>query len=194
MPILLLKLADSSGINTAGTGIGHDLIATLDNDTRRYFVLNEFYEAELDSYQKGAVKFQLPELEAGPHTLNIKAWDVMNNSSETDISFIVGKDDELELSHVLNYPNPFSTRTQFWFTHNQPFKDLKVMIQIFTMSGRLIKTLKSTINTPGNRSSELEWDARDEFGDKLGRGVYFYKLRVVSGEHHKEVIEKLFIF
>lgn len=193
-PILILKLADSSGINTAGTGIGHDLVATLDNDTRRYFVLNDFYETELDSYQLGTVKFQLPELEAGPHTLNIKAWDVMNNSSETDINFIVGNVDELELSHVLNYPNPFSTNTQFWFTHNQPGRDLKVMIQIFTMGGRLIKTLKSTINTPGNRSVELEWDARDEYGDKVGRGVYFYKLRVVSGEHQKEVIEKLFIF
>ncbi len=193
-PILIVKLADSSGINTAGTGIGHDIIATLDEDTRRYFILNEFYEAALDSYQEGSVKFQLPELEAGPHTLKIKAWDVMNNSNETNIHFIVGKEEELELKHVLNYPNPFSTRTQFWFTHNQPGRDLKVTIQIFTLGGRLIKSLKSTINTPGNRSFELEWDARDEFGDKVGRGVYFYKLRVVSGVHQKEVIEKLFIF
>ena len=136
----------------------------------------------------------MPDLEAGPHTLKIKAWDVMNNSNETNIQFIVGKEEELELKHVLNYPNPFSTRTQFWFTHNQPGRDLKVTLQIFTMGGRLIKSLKSTINTPGNRSFELEWDARDEFGDKVGRGVYFYKLRVVSGSHHKEVIEKLFIF
>lgn len=193
-PILIVKLADSSGINTAGTGIGHDIIATLDEDTRRFFVLNEFYESALDSYQEGSIKFQLPELEAGPHTLKVKAWDVMNNSNETNIHFIVGKEEELELKHVLNYPNPFSTRTQFWFTHNQPGLDLKVTLQIFTMSGRLIKSLKSTINTPGNRSFELEWDARDEFGDKVGRGVYFYKLRVVSGVHHKEVIEKLFIF
>ncbi len=193
-PVLILKLSDSSGINTAGTGIGHDIIATLDEDTRRYFVLNEFYEAALDSYQEGTIKFQLPELEAGPHTLNIKAWDVMNNSNETNISFIVGKEDELEISQVLNYPNPFSTKTQFWFTHNQPGRELKVTLQIFTIGGRLIKTLKSTINTPGNRSLELEWDARDEYGDKVGRGVYFYKLRVVSGGLQKEVIEKLFIF
>ena len=66
-PILIVKLSDSSGINIAGTGIGHDLVATLDNDNRQYFVLNDFYEGDLDSYQKGVVRFQLPTLASGPH-------------------------------------------------------------------------------------------------------------------------------
>jgi hypothetical protein len=194
-PILILKLSDSSGINTAGTGIGHDIVATLDNDNRKFYILNDFYQSDLNSYQTGQVRFQLPELEPGPHTLKIKAWDVLNNSSEILLDFTVANDENLELTHVLNYPNPFTTHTQFWFEHNKPGQDLLVRIQIFSLSGRAIKILERTINTPGNRSSELEWDGRDEYGDKIGRGVYFYKLSVTApGKLKKEKIEKLVIF
>ena len=193
-PILLVKLTDSSGINTAGTGIGHDIVATLDNDNRRFFILNDFYQGDLNSYQKGVVRFQLPELEAGPHTLKIKAWDVLNNSNERILDFIVAKDEELELSHVLNYPNPFTTSTNFWFEHNKPGQPLQVQLQIMTITGRTVKTFSRTITTEGNRSAEMQWDGKDEFGEKLGRGVYLYKLRVTAPDKKKkEVIEKLVI-
>ena len=193
-PVLIVKLADSSGINTVGTGIGHDIVATLDNDNRKYFVLNDFYEGELNSYQKGIVRFQLPELEAGPHTLKIKAWDVLNNSNEAILDFIVAKDEELELSHVMNYPNPFTTSTNFWFEHNKPGQPLQVQIQIMTITGRTVKSFSRQITTDGNRSAEIQWDGKDDYGDKLGRGVYLYKLRVIAPDKRKkEVIEKLVI-
>src|SRR5690606_23116046 len=194
-PILIVKLADSSGINTVGTGIGHDIIATLDNDNRQFFVLNDYYRGELDSYQKGEVRFQLPGLEPGSHSLTIKAWDVMNNSNEVRLDFTVAKDEELEISHVLNYPNPFTTHTSFWFEHNKPGQELQVRVQIFTLTGKLIKTLKKTIITDGNRSSDLEWNGRDEYGDKIARGVYLYRLTVSApGKLKKERIERLVIF
>jgi len=194
-PVLIVKLSDSSGINTVGTGIGHDIIATLDNDNQQFFVLNDFYQGELDSYQRGEVRFQLPELTPGIHNLKIKAWDVMNNSNEVSLDFTVASDDDLELNHVLNYPNPFTTRTRFWFEHNKPGQELQVRVQIFTLSGKVIKTLKKTINTIGNRSSDLEWDGRDEFGDKIARGVYLYRLTVSApGRLKKERMEKLVIF
>ena len=65
--VLIVKLSDSSGINTMGAGIGHDIVATLDNDNNRFFLLNDFYQSDLDSYQSGSVRFQLPELAPGPH-------------------------------------------------------------------------------------------------------------------------------
>ena len=194
-PILIVKLSDSSGINIAGTGIGHDLVATLDNDNRQYFVLNDFYEGELDSYQKGVVHFQLPTLASGTHSLKIKAWDVVNNSSEYILEFSVANNEELVLNHVLNYPNPFTTKTQFWFEHNRPGQNLHVKVQIFTVAGKVVKTIKQTINDAGNRSCEVEWDGRDEYGDKLGRGVYLYRLTVITPEgKKKERIEKLVVF
>jgi flagellar hook assembly protein FlgD len=140
------------------------------------------------------VKFQLPDLEAGAHSLKIKAWDVLNNSSEAILDFTVAKNEELTLNHVLNYPNPFTTKTQFWFEHNKPGQDLQVRLQIFTLTGRVIKVIQKTINTPGNRSIELEWDGKDEYGDKIGRGIYLYKLSVTApGKLRKEKIEKLVI-
>lgn len=194
-PVLIVKLADSSGINTAGTGIGHDIVAILDNDNNKYFILNDFYEGELNSYQKGIVRFQMPELEPGAHSLKIKAWDVLNNSNEANLEFVVADDRELTLSHVLNYPNPFTDQTSFWFEHNLPGQDLVVNLQIFTLSGKLIKSIQKTINTTGNRSSDLIWDGRDEFSEKVGRGVYLYRLKVSSpGGIRKEKIEKLVIF
>ena len=193
-PVLLVKLADSSGINTAGIGIGHDIVATLDNDNRQYYILNDFYEGDLNSYQRGMIRFQLPELSPGPHSIKIKAWDVLNNSTEVLLEFSVANDEELELSHVLNYPNPFTTSTQFWFEHNKPGVPLQVQIQIMTISGRIIKTISQTIIPAGNRSAEIQWDGRDNFGEKPGRGVYIYKLRITSpGKKQKTVWEKLVI-
>ncbi|MEO8405452.1 MAG: type IX secretion system sortase PorU [Chitinophagaceae bacterium] len=194
-PILIVKLSDSSGINTAGTGIGHDIVATLDHDSRKFYILNDFYQGELNSYQSGQVRFQMPELEPGIHTLEIKAWDVLNNSNSVMLDFTVAKDEKLELSHVLNYPNPFTTHTQFWFEHNKPGQDLQVRLQIFSVAGRIIKMMEKTINTTGNRSSDLEWDGKDEYGDKVGKGVYLYRLSVTSPDKsRKEKIGKLVIF
>ena len=193
-PLLIVKLADSSGINTAGTGVDHDIVATLDNDNRQYFILNDFYQGDLNSYQHGVARFQLPELEPGPHSLRIKAWDVLNNSNETILEFIVAKDEELDISHVLNYPNPFTSNTSFWFEHNKPGQLLHVQLQVLTITGRVVKTFTRTIITEGNRSEEIQWDGRDDYGDKLGRGVYLYKLRVSDpGKGKKERIEKLVI-
>jgi hypothetical protein len=177
-PVLLLKLFDSSGINTGSSGIDHDIVATLDNNNNQYFILNNFYETELDSYQKGTVRFQLPTLAPGTHSLKIKAWDVVNNSSEYVLNFTVVHNEALTIDRVLNYPNPFTTHTAFWFEHNYPGVDLAAKVDVFTVSGKRIKTITQTINTPGNRSLELTWDGRDELGEKVGRGVYLYLLQV----------------
>ena len=194
-PVLLAHFTDSSGINTLGSGIGHDLTVMIDNDPTQLFVLNPYYEAEKDDFQRGRLRYQLPSLSPGSHVIRVKAWDVVNNSNEADLPFVVADDEELRLDHVLNYPNPFTTRTSFWFEHNKPGQDLMVRLQVFTLTGRVIKMMQKTINTSGNRSMELEWDGRDEFGDRVGRGVYLYRLTVTSPDRKKkEKIEKLVIF
>ena len=193
-PVLILKLQDSSGINILGTGIGHDLAVVLDDDPKKTFVLNRFYEAELDNYKKGVVRYQLPSISEGNHVLKIKAWDVANNSNEAILEFSVRKEENIILERVLNYPNPFTTHTNFWFEHNHPFEQLRVSVQIFTVTGKLVKTIAKTIFSEGNRSTELEWNGRDDYGDKLGRGVYIYILRVRTADGRSaEKIEKLLI-
>ena len=195
-PFLIANLYDENGINTS-SGIGHDITAVLDGDNSNTFKLNDYYEANLDDYQNGTLKFPLRDLEPGLHTITFKAWDVFNNPSSGEIEFnVIDQNQELSLSNVLNYPNPFVNYTEFWFNHNSS-DILDVNIQIFTVSGKLIKTLNGQTNTTGSSSlsRDIVWDGRDDFGDKLAKGVYVYKLKVRSLSTNKttQKIQKLVI-
>jgi hypothetical protein len=192
--VLIARLSDSSGINTTGTGIGHDITVVLDNDNRKVYKLNDFFESSVNSYQQGVVRFVLPALEEGYHTAKIKAWDVLNNSNEAFLDFRVEKKQGLAIDHVLNYPNPFTTKTTFWFEHNQPNEDLFLTVRIMTITGRTVKTIRNIINTSGNRSCEVEWDGKDDFSNKLARGVYIYSLLVKTRSGQSvAVLQKLVI-
>ncbi|WP_017257115.1 type IX secretion system sortase PorU [Pedobacter arcticus] len=181
-PILLVNLNDESGINTTGIGIGHDIVATLSSATMndKSIILNQYYQSSLDSYQAGTVKYPLNGLVPGLYTIKVKAWDVFNNSAEQLIDFEVKASEKLALSHVLNYPNPFSNRTSFQFEHNYPNESLEVQVNIRTITGRLIKTINQSIYTTGNRVDNIFWDAKDDFGEKVARGIYVYELKVRS--------------
>ncbi len=193
-PILIINLTDSSGINTIGTGIGHDITAILDGDDKNILKLNDFYEASQDNYQQGQIRYQLATLADGLHTLKIKAWDVFNNSTEIVLEFFVKKIQQLQISHVYNYPNPFTSKTTFWFEHNQPGQNLNVLINIFSVTGKLVHQIKRIINTPGNRSAEIEWDGKDLYSsEKLGRGVYIYRIIVTSNAGKAEATQKLYL-
>ena len=197
-PTLLAKMEDENGINTA-SGIGHDIVAIIDGDETNPVVLNDYYQTEVDDYKKGVLSFPFRDLEPGIHTLTLKAWDVYNNSSVSEIQFVVfDKDQELVINNVLNYPNPFVNYTEFWFNHNSS-EPLDVSIQIFTVSGKLVRTLNGQttggIKTTSSLSRDIIWDGRDDYGDKIGKGVYIYKLKVYSSFLNKKVekIEKLVI-
>ncbi len=193
-PILLSNLFDESGINTVGNGIGHDIVATIDENTPKAIILNDFYEAETDNFKAGSLNYQLSKLSNGTHSLKLKAWDVFNNSSEAYIDFVVSESANLALDHIFNYPNPFTTNTDFYFDHNMPSANLHVMINIFTVSGKIVKTLEADMNTTGYRSNPINWNGLDDYGDKIGKGVYVYKITVKTdtGEEISE-FEKLVI-
>jgi len=177
-PELLVYVSDTNGINTTGSSIGHDITAILDRNSNQTIVLNDYYEADTDSYQSGKIRYPLKSFEAGNHTLALKVWDVYNNSSEELIDFVVNTENELILRHVLNYPNPFTTHTQFFFEHNRPDQDLEVLIQVFTVSGKLVKTIEQYVPSSGYRTAPVDWDGLDDFGSRIGRGVYIYRVKV----------------
>ena len=179
-PILIAKLMDENGINTVGNGVGHDVLAILDGNTAKPIVLNDYYTSDLDSYQSGTIQYNFSKLDIGRHTLSLKVWDVNNNSSESHLEFFVQGKEELALDHVLNYPNPFTTKTEFYFEHNQVCRELETQIQIFTISGRIVKTLNQSVLTNGFRTAGIQWDGLDEFGDQLAKGVYIYRVKVKS--------------
>lgn len=193
-PKIYAKISDISGINTIGSGIGHDVVAVLDEDTKKPIILNDYYVSDLNTFQSGKIKYPFNKLPDGNHKLSLKVWDVQNNSSTSTLDFVVSSNAELALTHVLNYPNPFTTKTKFFIEHNQCCTTLKVMIQIYTITGKVVKSINQTINNEGFRFDGIEWDGKDEFGDKLARGVYIYRVSVSDGSKKKaDKIEKLVI-
>ncbi|WP_293890167.1 type IX secretion system sortase PorU [Flavobacterium sp.] len=193
-PFFLAKLEDEHGINTA-SGIGHDIVGILDGDETKPYIMNDYYQTELDDYTKGRVYFPLRNLAVGLHTITFKAWDVYNNPITSEIQFVVVGDENIALEHVLNYPNPFVSYTEFWFSHNRPFEPLDVQVQVMTITGKIVWTKNQTVTTDGFLSRDITWDGKDDFGDRIGKGVYVYKLTVKSTLSNKkaERIEKLVI-
>lgn len=193
-PILLAFLEDENGINTA-SGIGHDIIAILDGDETKPFILNDYYETEPNNFKKGRLRFPFRNLAVGLHTIELRAWDVYNNPLSIEIQFVVVSSEEITLTNVLNYPNPFVDYTQFWFTHNKPFEPLQVQVQVFTITGKVVWTKNEIITTEGFLSRNITWDGKDDFGDRIGKGVYVYKLSVQStlSNQKAEKYEKLVI-
>ncbi len=193
-PLFLAHLEDENGMNTA-SGIGHDMVAILDGDENNPIVMNEFYETEPNNFTKGFVNYPFSNLKEGLHTITFKGWDVYNNLATATLDFVVAADTGLVLDRVLNYPNPFVDYTEFWFQHNRPNETLQAQVQILTVSGKIVKTINQTIVSDGILSKDIKWDGRDDFGERIGKGVYIYRLKVkstVSGQQ-AEKIEKLVI-
>jgi hypothetical protein len=180
-PEIYVQLEDDNGINVAGTSIGHDLVAVLDDNTQNTYVMNDFYEASLNDFTKGEARFPLKDLEEGLHTVMVRAWDVANNPGEGYTEFVVATSEELAIRHVLNYPNPFTDKTCFSFEHNFANQPVEIQIQIFSISGRLVKTIQTEMVPSGYNlglSECIEWDGTGDYGAPLGKGVYVYRVSI----------------
>ncbi len=183
-PIFLAKLSDENGINISGTSIGHDLSANLDRDEQNPLIMNEYYEAALDDYTSGSIRFPMDQLEPGKHHIELTAWDNLNNSNSGILEFVVINGDGEGLQHVLNYPNPFSTSTEFMFEHDLAGSNISILIKIFSLSGKLLKTIDTYSQSTGFRESNIMWDGRDDFGNRLANGVYLYQVSI-----HDQMLE-----
>lgn len=181
-PTLLAKVSDDNGINPGGNGIGHDIIAFLDNDPSQRFILNNYFQSDLDNFKSGTVEFQLPRITPGNHTLSFKVWDIFNNSSLAELNFVVLSGNNLSIGKTYNFPNPMEDYTNFFFEHNAQDEKLDATIEIFSLSGRKIRNLQYTIPSGGFTSGALEWDGKDENGKKIPQGIYIYQIIIRSND------------
>ena len=88
-PCLWVELYDENGINTIGSGIGHDITAIVDNSPHHTYNLNSAYVPAVGDYTRGTIVMPLNALSAGEHKLMLRAWDLYNNSSTAEITFYV---------------------------------------------------------------------------------------------------------
>ncbi len=177
-PKLFATVTDESGINATGAGIGHDIVAYLNGNTSEVFVLNEYYETLQDEFTAGTITYPLQNLEDGWHTLTLKVWDIINNSSEQTIEFQVLGDTDPFIENVYNYPNPFMSATRFNVEHNMSDQQLKVVIEIFDLSGRIIRRIEYSLYASGYRLEPIVWDGTNAQGERLKGGIYPYRVTI----------------
>ncbi|MBI2620089.1 MAG: type IX secretion system sortase PorU [Ignavibacteriales bacterium] len=187
--LLLVKLFDQSGINTSTASVGHRLEATL-SGIPQSIDLTPFYRGDLDTYQSGEVRYQLRDLSEGGHSLKVKAWDIYNNSAQEEIAFDVRAVSDLKIYNVFNFPNPVVRSTVFTFQRNSS-DPIDVEVKIYTLAGRLVKIQEGL--SVVDRFVRIPWDGRDQNGDPIANGVYFYKVVTRSSDRRtsEEVIGKL---
>ncbi len=181
-PTLLVYLDDDYGINTSDTSIGHGITGELDGDSQSIFVMNGFYEANINDHTSGIVRYPLSNLQPGLHYIKVKAWDISNNSTEGTIEFRVLKENDNQIIKVSSYPNPSSGYVCFQFEHNLIADDLSAKVEIFSMDGKYINTVDGSVNGSGYREDCLDWDGRSAGGNILGNGMYVYKIKLVSDQ------------
>ena len=171
-PLFIADIKDVNGINTVGSGIGHDLLLTIDNDPMKSFILNDNFQALLNSYSAGTVKYKLPQLENGKHTLTFRVCDLLNNSSTTSIEFEVVKGLTPTIFSIANYPNPFKESTRIRIDHDRPETILKTTVEIFDILGKKIWSFEEP------STDDISWDLSAMDGVKIKSGVYLYRVSI----------------
>jgi hypothetical protein len=171
-PLLIANVSDINGINTVGSGIGHDVLLTVDKDPNQSYVLNDYFRANENSYTEGVIQYKLPEMVDGTHTLTLRVWDLLNNSTTQTIEFKVVKGLVPVIFSVSNYPNPVQTETWFVVNHDRPEEILSTTVEVFDLSGRKIWSFSQS------SADNLSWNLETNDGKKVKAGVYLYRVSI----------------
>ena len=190
---LILHLTDSAGIQTSGNALGHDMVLVIDNDYKNTIVLNNYFLSDLDTYQKGNLMYALPLLAEGAHSIMIKVWDLLGNSTTKTLNFVVPSTEIVSLKNLYNYPNPFQNFTQFSFEHNKVGVNLEINLSLYDSRGNLLFTKPLNGIYKANRVV-ANWDGAGIGSAQIQAGVYYYRLIINDGTGTKFLTSKLVKF
>ncbi len=184
---LLVKVKDEDGLNATGAGIGRDMLAILDKGTpsEKTYLLNEYFNYDLNSYKSGRIRMPMMDLSPGRHTITVKVWDIYNNSGEGSTTFTVSNGD-LEVFEHAAFPNPFSDEVGIWFKHNMPGKDLNAELEVTDLQGKVLHRYQQKIDNSNSREVRLKWLGRGAPNPEwqtatLPSGFYLYRVKLTDG-------------
>ena len=178
-PYFYATITDNDGINTTGAGIGHDMTLVIDGSSAMTYNLNDNFTFDFGSYTSGSTYYNIPELDAGEHSLKFRAWDILNNSSTVELSFNVVKGLTPTLFSVGVSTNPASSTTTFIINHDRTGSDMDIEIDVFDTSGRILWRHEET-GVSTSSAYTIEWDLTTETGYPLQTGVYLYRVYISS--------------
>jgi len=193
-PLLMSFLHDTSGINSYGLGIGHEIVGQLDDDYNNPYLLNSYFIQDPDKYSSGKISYQLFGLPYGIHKFKISAWDLLNNNSEKEITFNVKGPSGVELGGIYNYPDPVLDQTTFYIDRNMSTDIMFVKISVFDLTGKLSVEINQNISPGSFQPIEIPWNGKNSQGEPLSKGFYTYKVTLSDAAGKiKEKADKMVI-
>lgn len=191
-PYFYATVKDKDGINVSGSGIGHDMILSIDGLPSMTYTLNDEFRFDFGSYTSGSVGYSLPNLSPGHHTLKFRCSDVLNNTSTTQLSFNVIEGIGPQISWVQCLNNPATTVAEFLVNHNRPGCELEMTLEVFDVSGRMVYG-KTITDIPETNNSTITWGLCTNTGVPLGTGIYLYRVILGSDGNRTSKSQKLII-
>ena len=186
---LNVDLYDPSGILITGHSPQNGIIVTVDGNSTTRVDITSSFRCAANSYQGGRATFQLPNLSQGPHRVRVSAADnlasgfgAVAHRSSAEIEFLVVASTSLNVARAYLFPDPARSRGPGGggqFVVDAPGAALNVLLRIYTVSGRLVRTLKSF---GGVDQAQLSWDGLDDEREPLANGVYLFKVSVNARE------------
>jgi len=189
-PEVLITLSDNSPFPLDTSMFS--LIHTFNQNTAPLSFSNPDIEYSYTPFPNSAATIKwTPELEEGEHTLEVLAKDASDNFFDTTSSrttFFVSNTPELR--NIYNFPNPFKNDTYFTFELSSLLPE-EIYIKIYTIAGRLIKDFSIPLSDLKPGFNRIYWDGKDQDGDEIANGLYFYKIIAKISGIVKTTTEKL---
>jgi len=186
--VLYADLYDAQGIYHYDYSLGRDIVMNSNFSAYNGLILNDSYEPVLNDFRRGRIVIPLTDLKPGTYEFVLKVWDTQDNSSEAKLWFVVGED--LFLSQVFNYPNPFSDETRITMKHFGEDGVFDVNIEIFDLMGRKVNQLSQRVSSTNGVIEPLRWDGRDTYGNPLQTGVYLYRLTMTDETGYSRTVSQ----
>ena len=180
-PLFVAQLNDASGISSSGNGIGHDLSLCIDGKSDLTYNINEYYKHEFGDFTKGSVAFNIPALPNGQHSLTFRAWDVLNNTSQTSLDFVVDEELPTNILRLMASQNPAVSSTSFMVSYDLPGSECDFVIEVFDFSGRCI-WLHEESSGDASGIYTVTWNLTNGAGAKVDSGIYLYRCRARCGQ------------
>ena len=175
-PFFYAEVMDENGINRASSGLGHDLLLSIDNNPAWTYSLNYYYQAIDDT--RGIIGFSIPELPAGKHSLIFRIWNIFNNSTVDTLNFTVVKGYKPTILDLMALENPARTNTYFTLNHNLPETILDVEIRIYDLTGHTVWVHSEKGSSGFLRNYPIEWNLANNAGKRVPTGIYIYRASI----------------
>lgn len=175
-PVVFVRLSDPAGINVSDAGVGHRISLILDRKYP-YDDVSQHFVPDVDD-TGGTVAYALQDLTAGEHTLTLEAWDNLNNSTRSTISFKVNATADPRIVNVGTDCNPATSGVTFHISLDQPNTDMKCDLDVMDLNGRVIWSNTTSDTTGLSSSLSTYWNLCDKSGSRVPRGIYLYRVRV----------------